>query len=100
MAALPEMEGCHAPSSHTGHDSSGCSAEPDAGIECCSGPVDQEPARFETTTSLHEGSSPLVTLAERVEVRAPSRPPASISEAVSSQRHELGRFTLHSSFLF
>jgi hypothetical protein len=99
MAALPGMEGCHAPSSPTGHDASGCSAEPDSGIGCCSGPAHQEPARFESATSSQESSSPLVILAERVAVPAPSRPPDSIPDALFSQRHELGRFTLHASFL-
>ena len=99
MAALPGMEDCQAPSSSTGHDSPGCSAEPDAAIECCAGSGDREPVRLESTTSLQDGSSPLSMLAERVEARPPSRPPDSIPEDLASRRHGLGRFTLHASLL-
>lgn len=99
MPDQQESEGCHEPDSSSDHGSSGCDAGPVMWIACCEAPVDPEPGKLDSVSCCDHDTTPLVVLAERVEVEPPLRPPDHIAEAISSQQHELGRFTLLSSFL-
>lgn len=99
MPDQQESAGCHEPDSSSDHGSSGCEPGPEVWIGCCQAPVEPEPAKLDSVSFGDHGTTPLVVLAERVEVEPPLRPPDLISEAISSQQHELGRFTLLSSFL-
>lgn len=99
MTEAPMADDCHDSSAPVEHDSSGCDAEPEVWIACCDAPVDQEPAKVDSASNWDHSTTPLIVLAERIEVQLPARPPDLISEAISSQQHELGRFTLLSSFL-
>jgi len=94
-----EAEDCHESDVPAEDDPSGCDAEPEVWIACCDAPIDQEPAKVDTTTALDHGATPLIILTERVEVQPPSRPPDLISGAISARQHELGRFILLSSYL-
>ena len=104
MPDQPAAGGCHEPDGVSGdgpaHDGApGCDPGPEVWIACCDAPVDQEPAKVDSASAWVHSTVPLIVLAERVEPQARSRPPDLISEAISSQQHELGRFTLLSSFL-
>lgn len=99
MPDQQELDGCHESEDLTDQALSGCAAVPEAWIACCDAPVDQDPAKVDAATSWYETTTPLIILAERVEPRPPSGPPDLISEIISSRQHELGRFTLLSSFL-
>jgi len=90
---------CHESAAMAEHDSSSCDAEPEMWIACCDAPIDQEPAKVDSASNWDHSTIPLIVLAETVEIQPPSRPPDLISEAISSQQHELGRFILLSSFL-
>lgn len=93
------VDDCHESDDMTEHDSSGCDTGPETWIACCDAPPDQEPVKVESVSNWGHSPTPLIVLAESVEIRPPYRPPDLISEAISSQQHELGRFTLLSSFL-
>lgn len=82
------VDDCHEPAPMTEHDPSSCDA-----------PIDQEPAKVDSAYNRDHSTIPLIVLTETVEIRPPSRPPDLISETISTQQHELGRFTLLSSFL-
>lgn len=99
MTHESEADDCHDLAAPPEHDTSGCDAEPEVWIACCDAPIDQEPARVESAASLDRGATPLTVLAERVEIQPPWKPPDLISEAVCARQHELGTFTLLSSFL-
>lgn len=99
MTHESEVDDCHDSAAPPQHETSGCDAEPEVWIACCDAPVDQKPAKVESAAFLDHGATPLIVLAERVEIQPPSRPPDFVSEAISAQQHELGRFTLLSSFL-
>lgn len=99
MTKAPEVDDCHPSADMAEHDYSGCNAEPGAWIACCDAPVDLEPAKVDSASNWDDSPTPLIVLAESVEIRPPLRPPPLISETISSQQHELGRFTLLSSFL-
>jgi hypothetical protein len=94
-----EADACHESEALSDQALSGCDAMPEAWIACCDAPVDQDPARVDAAMSWYQTTTPLIILAERVEPRPPSGPPDFISETISSRQHELGRFTLLSSFL-
>ena len=94
-----ESDGCHESEPVSDHALSGCDATPEAWIACCDAPVDREPAKVASAASWSQATTPLIMLAERIEPRSPSGPPDFISEAISARQHELGRFTLLSSFL-
>jgi len=104
MSDCPMMEeqpaeDCHESPASSEHDSSGCEAATEVWIACCDAPIDQEPVKVDSASNWDHSTTPLIVLAERIEVQLPSRPPDLISEAISAQQHELGRFTLLSSFL-
>lgn len=99
MTQQQEAEDCHQSAAPIEPDSFACDADPEIWIACCDAPIDQEPAKIDATSSSDHGATPLVILAERLEVQPPTRPPDLASEAISAQQHELGRFTLLSSFL-
>jgi hypothetical protein len=99
MPERTEVDGCKESETSSDHGPSSCDAGPEVWIACCDAPVDPEPAKVDSASSSDHGTSPLIILAERVEIEPPSRPPDLISEAISSQQHALGRFTLLSSFL-
>lgn len=99
MTDQHEADGCHDSDSSSVHGSSSCDAGPEVWIACCDAPVDPEPAKVDSASARVHSTVPLIILAERIEVDPPPRPPDLISEAISSQQHELGRFTLLSSFL-
>ena len=92
-------EDCHESRAPSEHDSSGCEAASEAWIACCDAPVDQELAKVDSASNWDRSATLLIIVAEIVEIRPPSRPPDLIPEAISAQQHELGRFTLLSSFL-
>lgn len=99
---MPDQQGsvgCHESEASTDHSLSDCGADLEMWIACCEAPVDPEPAKLDAASSSTHGTTPLVVLAEQVEVDPPARPPDLIAEAISSQQHELGRFTFLSSFL-
>jgi len=98
MSDMQEVDGCHEPTASS-TQSFNCESGHQVLIACCDAPVDQEQAQVAAATFLKHGSTPLLLLPENVELHPPSRPPDSISQAISSQQHELGRFTLLSSFL-
>ena len=93
------VEGCHESAAPSQPDSSGCDTESASWIACCDAPLDREPAKTGSASIWDQSATPLVVLAERVELQPPARPPDGRSEAVSAQWHELGRYTLLSSFL-
>ncbi len=99
MPDQQKSDSCHRADSSSDHDSSGCDASPVIWIACCGAPGDPEPAKLDSASFCDHDTTPLVVLAERVEFEPPLRPPDLISETISSQQHELGRFTLLSSFL-
>lgn len=92
-------EGCHESRASSGHRSSGCDATPTVWIACCGTSARPESARIDSVTSWDHDVLPLTVPAERVQLEPPAAPPDLILEAISSQQHELGRFTLLSSFL-
>lgn len=99
MTAEPEPDDCHESAAPAEHDSTGCDAESESWIAYCDAPVDQEPAKIDSASCWDHRTTPLVLSAEHLEIQPPSRPPDLISEVITSQQHELGRFTLLSSFL-
>lgn len=92
-------KGCHEAAVTPAEISSACDAQPQASIECCASPAEPEPARMDSQSIWDDNVSPLTVLADAVQQPPPSRPPDLVSNAISSQQHELGRFTLLSSFL-
>jgi hypothetical protein len=90
---------CHESAPMAEHGSSSCDAQPELWIACCDAPIDQEPVKVDAASNWDHNTTPLIVLMETVEIQPHSRPPDLISEAISSQQHELGRFTLLSSFL-
>lgn len=95
MSACPMMDA---------KDSSDCQeprepAEHNASVACCDTPRDQEPATIETLSGLDSRTTPIPHLAGHIETRPPARPPDTLFEVISSRQHELGRFTLFSSYL-
>ena len=99
MPIPQEVEGCHDSDASPDQVSSNCGATPEVWISCCDGRVDQEPAKVDSASYWDPSTTPLVILAEHIEIQPPSRPPDLVSEVIFSQQHELGRFTLLSSFL-
>jgi hypothetical protein len=91
--------GCPQSETSPEHSSMGCAAGQEMGIACCDAPGDLEPATVDSESSRDRGTTQLVVLAEQAELQLPVRPPDLVSEAISSQQHELGRFTLLSTFL-
>jgi len=92
-------EDCHQSAAPAEHTSAACDANPQAWIACCKAPIDQEPAKVDSASNWDHSTTPLIVLVETIKIQHPSRQPDLISEAISSQQHELGRFTLLSSFL-
>lgn len=99
MTDQQPTDDCHETAGPSEHDSSGCDAQPELWIACCDAPVNQEPAKVESASNWDHSATALSFLAEPVEIRPPSRSLDLISDAISAQQHELGRFTLLSSFL-
>lgn len=93
------VDDCHEPAPMAEHDSSGCDAHPEMGFAFCEAPIDQEPVNVDSASNWDHGTTPLIVLVETIEIQPHSRPPDRISEVISSQQHEVGRFTLLSSFL-
>lgn len=92
--------GCHdSTGSREDHGWSSTAAGPQTLIACCDVPVDQEPVQIDAGIAQNHGTTPLMVLAERVDLRPPCKPPDSISQTVSSRQYEMGRCTLLSSFL-
>lgn len=99
MNEQQKAHGCPQSKTSPEHGSLGCAAGQEVGIACCDAPGDLEPATVDSESSRDRGTIPMVVLAEEVELQPPSRPPDLVSEAISSQQHGLGRFTLLSTFL-
>lgn len=99
MTDQQESDACHESEPVSDHALSGCDATPEAWIACCDASADREPGKVESATSWSQATTPLVILTERIEPWSPSGPPDFISEAISARQHNLGRFTLLSSFL-
>ena len=99
MAVQQESDDCHKSEDTSDHSSPSCTAAPEAWIAYCDTAGGPEQARIDSMRSRDHGTTRLIILAERMVPRSPSRPLDFISETVLSQQHELGRFTLHSSFL-
>jgi hypothetical protein len=94
-----EADDCHDSEGLPDRDSSGCDAGSEVWISCCDAPVDQELAEVDFASPWDHSLTELVLQDEQVHVQPPSRPPDLISQAISTQQHEVGRFTLLSSFL-
>jgi len=90
---------CHQSAPMAEHETSSCDSQPEMWIALCDAPIDQEPVNVDSAPNLDHSATPLIGLAATVEIQPHSRPPDLITEAISSQQHELGRFTLFSSFL-
>jgi hypothetical protein len=99
MTDEPVADDCHDSAAPVERNPSDCDAEPDIWISCCDAPADQNPARVDAASIWDLSTTPLALSAEILEIQPPPRPPDWISVAISTQRHELGRFTLLSSFL-
>ncbi len=99
MPAPQESDGCHKPETSLDGASSGCGEVGEASLAHCLAPVEQDPANLDAPSLGQQITVRVVTLAERVEIKPPIRPPDRFPDAISSQQHQLGRFTLLSSFL-
>ena len=99
MPDQQESDGCHEAEDLLDQGSSGCDAGPEIWTGYCDAPVEQDSARVDSEAYRDQTAAPLIMLAERIEPRSPSGPPDFISEAISARQHDLGRFTLLSSFL-
>ena len=93
------VDDCHESVPMAEHESSSCDAQPESWLALCDAPIDQEPVNVDSAPNWDHSTTPLIGLAATVEIQLHSMPPDLISEAISSQQHELGRFTLLSSFL-
>ena len=94
--AASSMPGCH----------EGAGASPDRGSltpaasACCQAPVDREPIDVAPVGQLDPSTSLLLAEVVQSTVEIPLEPPLVSSDTtIASQGHELGRYTLLSSFL-
>ncbi len=92
-------KGCHEPETSIQQGSSGCEEAGEALLAYCLVPVEQDPVHLDSPSLDQQVTVRVVTLAGRVEIKPPIGPPDRVREAISSRQHELGRFTLLSSFL-
>jgi hypothetical protein len=99
MTEEREVDDCDESDEMAEHDSADCDSGPEAWIACFEAPADLEPVKIESASNWDDSPTPLIVLAESVEIRPPYRSPDLIPETISSQQHELGRFTLLSTFL-
>lgn len=93
-----QTEDCHDSAAPGGQEPPGCDA-PEAWIACCDAPVNREPAKIDAPSLLDESTTPHEVLVGRIELQPPCAPPDLISETLFAQQHELGLFTLLSTFL-
>lgn len=89
------MPGCHEPAG----DSQDRSALAPARTACCDAPLEREPVDSTVSLQLERPSSQLVTEEQASTPWEPLDPPASCEATIASQKHQLGHYTLLSSFL-
>mgnify|MGYP001828741529 FL=1 len=99
MTEERDVDDCDESGEMAEHESAGCDSAPESWVACFEAPADLEPAKIDSASIWDDSPTPLIVLAESVEIRPPYRPPDLRSETISSQQHELGRFTLLSTFL-
>lgn len=66
---------------------------------CCTAPLDREPIDSAPAAQVELSSSLLLDQVEALDPKPRQEPLASSDATIASQRHELGRYTLLSSFL-
>ena len=99
MTEQEPVDSCHGEGLPSSQMLSDCDSEPELAIDCCEAPIEQEPAKIGSQSTWSDGGSPLVVLADAVRQPPPLMPTNLAADAVSAQQHDLGRFTLLSSFL-
>ena len=101
MSACPmtgagtSMPDCH----EAGDESRDRGSLAPAASACCSAPLEREPIESAPTAQLNHSSSLLLDEVESIDPQPWLEPLVSSDATIASQRHELGRYTLLSSFL-
>jgi len=70
-----------------------------ASSACCQAPLDREPIDSAPTSQIDLSSTPFLAEVDMVAVQEELETPSDSDTTVASQRHELGRYTLLSSYL-
>lgn len=99
MEAPSVAMACHGGSDIIESTLSGCESERAMSIDCCGSPVDADPATIDLSSSAGQEFMPLALSREALSAADSGRPPDDGLLVVATRLHQVGRFTLLSSFL-
>lgn len=99
MSAGHQTTKCHEGVPEVEVSQRSCHATPEARVACCETQVDTERLMIGSIASSSFGPTPQSLLSGQVAIGPVPRPPDLAWMALGTRRHELGRFTLLSTFL-